>query len=343
MSQQERPAAGGEAEEVTKAAVPTSQSQISESKRDKEKERESGQLRPDPAFKEYTAEQARKVGLELRNVELPQLSLTDLVLAVPDNTDLAGTMFDFFGKVNVVEFKSENDLLTLPKMGYNQARAWLMFAKGEVARLEDLMSVFVCAHLPDTVVDFLKGETKDFRREQEWLIRCRLGGIEVAIVVCRLLPLERRYYWWLIFAPSDTPKWKGFVTSMLEQGEREIIDQVKRLRPKEYKKVATSFLEDLKGRSLEEQAERTKDLREIIELELGALEEMNPQEANKVVSKLKPQTLVAGLTPEQIADTLTPNQLTALKPEQRLAGLTPQERKKLLEFLAQEEAENEDS
>ena len=107
--------------------------------------------------------------------------------------------------------------------------------------------------------------------------------------------------------------------------------------------MATSFLEDLKGRSLEEQAERTKDLREIIELELGALEEMNPQEANKVVSKLKPQTLVAGLTPEQIADTLTPNQLTALKPEQRLAGLTPQERKKLLEFLAQEEAENEDS
>jgi len=319
MSQQERPA-GSEAEEVAAtAAAPTSQSPISEGERKREKEKESGQLRPDPAFKEYTAEQARKAGLELRNVELPQLSLSDLVLAVPDNTDLTGTMFDFFGKVNVVEFKSQNDLLTLPKMGYNQARAWLMFAKGEVARLEDLISVFVCAHLPDTVVDFLKGKTKDFREEHQWLLRCQLGGIEIAIVVCRLLPLERRYYWWLIFAPTTSPEWKNFVTTMLEQGEREIIDQVKRLRPKEYKKVATSFLEDLKGRSPEEQAERTKDLSEIIELELGALEEMNPQEVNKIVSTLKPQTLMAGLTPEKIA------------------RLSPEQRQKLLELLSRAE------
>ena len=317
MSQQERPA--GSETEVVAATTPTSQSQVSEGEGKRDKEKESGQLRPDPAFKEYTAEQARKAGLELRNVELPQLSLSDLVLAVPPNTDLNGTMFDFFGKVNVVEFKSQNDDFDLRALFMNQGRAAFMFAKGEVPELEDLMSVFVSAYYPETVVKFLESKGTNYRAEHAWLIRCQLGGIEVAIVVCRLLPIECRYYWWLIFAPTTSPEWKKFVTRMLEQGEREIVDQIIRLRPKEYKKVAINFVEELKKRSPEEQAEYKKDRKEILEFELEAFRDLYPQDVAEVAAKLEPQTLVAGLTPEKIA------------------RLSPEQRQKLLELLSQAE------
>ena len=65
----------------------------------------------------------------------------------------------------------------------------------------------------------------------------------------------------------------------------------------------------------------------------------NPVEHAKVVQlglgDLTPEERLAGLEPEQ--------RLAGLGPKQIASGLSSQERKKLLEFLAQEETENKDS
>jgi hypothetical protein len=66
-----------------------------------------GQLRPDPTFKNIIGQAALAIGLELRNVEIPQISIADLIIGVPDKAKLPGTMFDFFNQINFVEFKSE--------------------------------------------------------------------------------------------------------------------------------------------------------------------------------------------------------------------------------------------
>ena len=63
---------------------------MSEEERPKAKE-----TRPDPMFKDVTRQAALQVGLELLNVELPQMLRADLVLAAPNETSLAGTLFEF--------------------------------------------------------------------------------------------------------------------------------------------------------------------------------------------------------------------------------------------------------
>jgi len=293
-------------------------------------EDESGQIRPDPAFKEYTAEQARKAGLELRNVELPQLSLSDLVLAVPNNTRLVGTMFDFFAKVNVVEFKSENDPLTLRKLGLNQARAWLIFDKDPKLKLENLMSVFVCAQQPRMITRFLERKAINYRAEQKWLLRCDLGGIEVAIVICRLLPLERRYYWWLMFAPVSSQKWANFVTMLVEQGDLEMLKVVAKIRPVEVSAMTIEANRKPRKRSAKEEEALNNMLHKMYQ-ELLIVTKDNPEARAKVLQMRPPDLtaaqIIAYLTPEERLAGLGPEErLADLTVEQRLAGLGPEER-----------------
>jgi len=172
------------------------------------------------------------------------------------------------------------------------------------------------------------------------------GCIEVAIVVCRLLPLERRYYWWLIFAPSTSPKWKNFVTMLVEQGDLAMLKIVARLKPVEVG-VMTIEANRKPKRNAAEQEAFAKMMAEMYKELLIATKD-NPVEHAKVVQlglgDLTPEERLAGLEPEQRLAGLEPEQrLAGLGPKQIASGLSSQERKKLLEFLAQEETENKDS
>jgi hypothetical protein len=51
---------------------------------------------------------------------------------------------------------------------------------------------------------------------QEWRLHYRIGLIDVNIVVCRLLPMQERYYQILLFAPAGSPKWTEFVKIAIE-------------------------------------------------------------------------------------------------------------------------------
>ncbi|MEI6043045.1 MAG: hypothetical protein WCS37_01520 [Chloroflexota bacterium] len=212
-------------------------------------EEDSNPIRPDPMFKDVTRKEAQAAGLELLNIEMPQL------------------------------------------------------LRAEGTTLE-----------PDPAYP--------------WLMRCRIWSLEVAIVVCRLLPLERRYYNWLLFAPVGSTKWREFVKILLRDGEWAMLELIKKLRLRVYRLMTLelAIADDLEGLNPKEREERLEDWVEVIVAEFNMLEHWDQEKASEAASKWKPETLLGKLSPKQILAVLSPEQMLAvLSPEQRLAGLTPEQ------------------
>jgi hypothetical protein len=199
---------------------------------DQDQEKVSNSIRPDPLFKNVTRKAALAAGLELLDVELPQLLRADLVLAVPQGKDLSDTMFDFLAAYSIVDFKSENDDFDKFKLATNLARSLLFYAQNKQLTYHQILTVFVCAERPDRVINHVKAEKMLLVPDPAtpWLIPAQFGSLQIAIVVCRLLPLERRYYDWLMFDPPTSLKWREFVRMLLRNGERALLEQLKRLR-----------------------------------------------------------------------------------------------------------------
>ncbi len=282
-------------------------------------EKTSNPIRPDPLFKDVTRRAALAAGLELLDIELPQLLRADLVLSVPQGKDLSDTLFDFLLAYSILEFKLENDTLDGSELDKNLARSLLFLSENPQASYSQLLTVFICAERPDSLLEHLKKENLSVTSDQAqpWLLHSQFGPLQIAIVVCRLLPLERKFYDWLLFAPASSVKWREFVKMLIRNGEKALIEQVKMLRLKEYRLMTMEFTEMLKDLTPEERAEREKDWLDLIEAELIVSEEMNQGALSEVLSRLKPQTLLSGLTPEKIA------------------SLTPEQRQKLLALLNQ--------
>jgi hypothetical protein len=47
--------------------------------------------------------------------------------------------------------------------------------------------------------------------------------------------MEKRYYRWLALAPAGTNRWNALIERLEQEGETQLLDLVRRLRPKEYK------------------------------------------------------------------------------------------------------------
>ena len=297
-------------------------------------------IRPDPMFKELITKAALASEIEMLNVELPQLLRADMLLAVPEGKDLSGTPFDFLLPYSILEFKSTNDDFDQFEFAKNLARTFLFFSEYKTIPYNKLLTVFVCSEQPDSVLDHLraKGISIEIDPATPWLLRCRIWTLEVAVVVCRLLPLEERFYDWLQFAPATSVKWREFVKLMLLKGKRDQLEVVKKLNLREYRLMTIDIKEQLKGLSPKEQVEYRKewlkvivaefnmvkdlgssndrDLVELLKAEFNALEEQNPEIAKELFADVKPEIRLAGLAPEE-----------------RLAGLTPEELQKLRELL----------
>jgi hypothetical protein len=277
----------------------------------------SNALRPDPLFKDVTRTAALAAGLELLTIELPQLLRADLVLTVPPDKDLSGTLFEFLSPYSILEFKSENDDFDQAELIKNLARSLLFLSKNQAVTYNQLLTVFVCAKHPDSVLEHLAAEISPIESDpsRPWLLHSHFGPLKITIVVCRLLPLEKRYYDWLLFAPTGSVKWHEFVKILVRNGEKAFLEQVKNLRPKEFTLMTPEITEMLKTLSPEERAQHEKDWFGLIEAELLASEDLNQDALSKLLTKLRPETLTANLTPEQ--------------------------RKKLLELLSQPDNQNQ--
>lgn len=290
------------------------------------KAKQADQIRPDPSFKSVIGEAAVAMGLELRNVEIPQITITDLVIGVPDKTKLPGTMFEFFNDINFVEFKSEGDKFTDSELSDALGRIHLFYAKDGTFTYKQILGVFVCSHYPEFVVEWLtEQEILPLESEHDWLLRYRIGLVRVAIVVCRSLPMQERFYRFLMFAPVTSPNWKDFVKIAIENELKEFVNLLTRLKPLEVSMVIEERKRE--GQLTPTQIETYEKAGENILKFVRSLPlERQLNFLNNVYTSEEVAAIVQGLSKK-------------LTPQQRLAGLSPEELDKMATLIEKLRAE----
>jgi hypothetical protein len=226
------------------------------------------QAKPDTVFKEVTGKMAVAVGLDLLNVELPRLPSTDLIVHVPPGSDLSATPFEFLYSYSILEFKSENDPFDEFEFAISLARSLLFYNRFRKAKYQEMLTVFVCARYPDDLKEHFDLEKIKLKpaKKAEWLLQAKYGSLNLAFVICRYLPLEEKYYRWLIFASSKSAKWKEFVKMMLRMQNQEILDLLTHFRYKELVTMATELKkEETQGTLTKEDEEIVEALRRLLE------------------------------------------------------------------------------
>jgi translation initiation factor 2B subunit (eIF-2B alpha/beta/delta family) len=96
-------------------------------------------------------------------------------------------------------------------------------------------------------------------------------------VVCRSLPLDKRYYKWLLFAPAKDGKWKQFIQRLAQNGELELLNTARNLRPKEFSMLITNdvFEKMMAELSPKEREAYAKDVEEAGEYILDKFEKFS--------------------------------------------------------------------
>lgn len=296
----------------------------------------------DPLFKLLTKEEAAELGLQAGATEFSYSPSADLVLVVPPGLSLVGTMFDFFRASNIVEFKSQNDLLNLRKYIRNEIRTSLYFLNSQEADFDNILNVFVCSRLPQAFLQLAARKKVIFEQvpDQPWRWIAQSSFQTVVIVVCRDLPLEERYFRWLAFAPADSRKWRDYLIELIRRRNQPLLGILKEFRLKEYNMAINrpDILERLREEGLltpEYETYLLNEKKEVFEVALQTLAKTNPELVIESLSILKPEQRLAGLNPEE--------RLAGLEPEQRLAGLTQEERQALLKKLLSEQSALEEN
>jgi exonuclease V gamma subunit len=103
-----------------------------------------------------------------------------------------------------------------------------------------------------------------------------------------------------MFAPADSQKWKEFVKMLARDGEREWLDKIQELKPKEYGKMSALIEELMKEYTPEEQKRYLQDWAEAIKIMLPRLTKKAPDEAAPVWDELLKEESLANLSVEQL-------------------------------------------
>jgi hypothetical protein len=262
----------------------------------------SGQIRADALFKELMGEMATAAGLDLLNVELPRLQLTDLIIHIPTGTpNLEDSVFELFLPYTIVEFKSENDKFNQFEFAQILSRTLLFYAKFGKADYDEILTLFVCARYPESLIKHLEANGIKIETDPEnaWLLRTVYGTLKIAFVICRLLPLEEKFFRWLIFAPTDSIKWEEFVKMIVLEDKVEIVDFFEYFRYKEFSEMVTKFETEIKNLDDPEITEVTKKGFESWRRILAYWAEKKPELHKRYVQSLTPEEVVNSFTPEQ--------------------------------------------
>jgi hypothetical protein len=196
----------------------------------------------DAQFKLASIQLAKKVGLLVGNAEMPNKLATDVVLEVPRGIlrQLKQSLFDFLRdyKFAVTEFKGQNDQFTLKKFKINVARTIMFEDMHPEVPEGKILNLYVTARYPE---EFLALANKhpdklsfiqDEKRRWLWHGTCFFQPM--MIVVCRDLPLEPKYYDWLVFVPAGTVRWREVIEMLKEDKRPDLLLIMRNLRPKEF-------------------------------------------------------------------------------------------------------------
>ena len=302
--------------------------------------------RLDPFFKKVTRAIGEFNGLQAQPTELNYTPRADLILSVPPGVSLETTLFDFFAQVNVVEFKGENDRFDYREYVRNEIRTDMSFLDGDEADMGNYLNVFVLSRLPIAFLRFAATENVHFVNtpDRPWLYRASVGFQKVALVICRLLPLEPRYYPWLAFAPFGSLAWREYFWQIVRENNQIYLDLARDVYPQEVDKMMTQeeFQAKLAAILNDPANKNVGRKRNPLFNAMMAFEEVEqdtPEDVDAfVAATLKPAQRLKGLKPEERLEGLKPEErLEGLKPEERLEGLTPEEEATLLKLLQQKQ------
>lgn len=252
---------------------------------------------------------------------------------------LRGTMFDFFQAVNVLEFKGQSDQLTLREYVRNDLRTDLALLQSKDDDFTNILNVIVTSRWPQTFFEQAEKWGIVFQPEKEkpWLRKAQVGFQNVALVICRDLPLEEPYYSWLAFTPAGTRKWKDFLRILLIEGKAELLDTIRQMRPKEFKVTTKDLIQQLEAEGKIPHQEPDEEMEQLMVRvrQIAAY-------FRETLGKLTPEERMAGLKPEdRLKGLKTEDRLKGLKPEDRLKGLSTKERQELLKLLLEENKEEQ--
>jgi hypothetical protein len=289
--------------------------------------RQNNAVLPDTLFKLLTRREVEDSNLRVSESEFQHVTRADLIIEIPQGVNTGGTLFDFCYPVTVIEFKSENDQFNVREFVVNQVRTAILFlqasSKEKDADYSQYLNTYILARLPKDFLDNASQNGIVFTVDQArpWLRRAKVGFQNIALLVCRDLPIERPFYRWLLFAPSDGKKWQAFIRKLKVEGESELLEFARKLRPREVAmvKVNADELWELARQegalTPEVEARLAQEREEAIQIILndldnkdyfqmaGFFDDMSDEQLSQMVnalSLLRLAGLVAYLKPEQI-------------------------------------------
>jgi hypothetical protein len=274
---------------------------------------------------------------------------------VPVGHNLEGTLLEFCRRFNVIEFKGANDSFDEAEFVKNEVRVALVFLENTEATFENLLNVIVTSRWPGRFFGYMSERGYEFTAEpgQEWLRRCRVGLQDVVVVICNQLPVEAKFADWIVFAPTDSAKWRKAVLMLARQRNWQLLELAQDLGQREFAAMTPELDKIFTEYAGMDQEQFIKDQQEAAKLRLLQLSKLGPHALAGVLADLKPEERLAGLKPEERLADLKPEErlaglkpeerLADLKPEERLAGLKPEEREILRKILLEDLTKPEDN
>ncbi len=303
--------------------------------------------RPDSIFKWIMNRQFTRLGIPIQTqVEVGHLPLTiDVVLTPRNETEQQKVKLEIalpdVRPHNLIEFKSENDPLTIFDLQRIEARAKLYMSQNRLL-CRDVTITIVCARTPQKV---LRHFQEDIKFES-------LGGgyyrstdnLPIHIVAINELEVTPKNYPLLMFATSKR-KFVAFLRDAMGQAESDdnpVItfayflksDLIKELNmpiKNRLSKEALAFIiEDIGDEILscfspDEIASR-----------LSVDERLTGLSAEEVLARFSPEEVLARFSAEEVLARFSAEEVLArFSPEERVAGLSPEERRQLQRLLEQ--------
>ena len=277
---------------------------------------------PDPIFKEITQLEGGLVGLQAIQTEYQHSFRSDLVLKSLKPDKLAGTLFWYFRIFNSLEFKSENDKSDKERFNLAEIRARLLLNAKIGATYENTLNIIVCSREPKKLLNYIRQRGYEVVpiEGQPWLLQCKVGLVDVMMVICHKMPLEKIYYPWLIFMPANNAKWQKLVERLLDEGQSKLLLALYRMRAKEFEMIEISN-------------ERWEELIEQMSPKQKAKYEADRAIATRLFIQKMRRRGRSEIIAEMVSDFAPEERVAGLKPEERVAGLKPEEREALRKLL----------
>ncbi|MEI6045092.1 MAG: hypothetical protein WCS37_12140 [Chloroflexota bacterium] len=281
-----------------------------------EEETVLGITRADPAFKEVTGKMARASGLNVVGAELPQILAADFVLEIPDDANLENTLFSYLKgyRYAVLDFKGPNDRLNMPKLLNNFARTALFCIKNPQVKVSQVVNLLVCSRYPQELLRPIKGVcgfTRPDSVNQPWLWYGKFTFQEIIIIVCRDLPIESRFFEWLVFIPADNSRWKETVKAFFAANRLDLVSFAHALHPKEFEtmELDLDFKKIYRDLDPKERERLHDDWADVLQTELPEMALTRPNSFKRLLASVETKKVIEALSDdaldEALADELT--------------------------------------